>query len=121
MNLIKLAALDSGAHENRNSPWETTVPEGWAVIPAGVAIPDSFPFVDVLATTVDGVPTVTALRGREMPPDDTPAPEPAPTPEEQLAALQAAQADTDSLLVEQEYRLTLLELNVSDTDDTENT
>lgn len=116
MNLIKIAAMDSGAHENRNSPWETTVPEGWAVIPARVTIPDSFPFADMTVEDADGVPTVTALRGREMPPDDTPAPDPAPTLEERVTALQAAQADTDSLLVEQEYRLTLLEQGISSTD-----
>lgn len=116
MNLIKIAAMDSGAHENRSSPWETTVPEGWAVIPAGVTIPDSFPFVDVTVEDADGAPTVTALHGREMPPDDTPAPEPEPTLKEQVAALQTAQSDTDSLLVEQEYRLTLLEQGISSTD-----
>ena len=38
-----------------------------------------------------------------------------------LAAAQAALADADALNVDQDYRLTLLELNVSDTDDTENT
>ena len=36
--------------------------------------------------------------------------------EEQVAALQDAQTDTDSLLVDQEYRLTLLELGLDDTD-----
>jgi len=40
---------------------------------------------------------------------------------ETVAALQSAQADADALNVDQAYRLTLLELNVSDTDDTENT
>ena len=40
---------------------------------------------------------------------------------ETVAALQAAQADADEINVDQAYRLTLLELNVSDTDDTENT
>ena len=40
---------------------------------------------------------------------------------ETVAALQSAQADADTLNVDQAYRLTLLELNVSDTDDTENT
>ena len=39
---------------------------------------------------------------------------------ETVAALQAALADADALNVEQAYRLTLLELNVSDTDDTDN-
>ncbi|MFQ7014262.1 MAG: hypothetical protein ACLRRU_07920 [Faecalibacterium sp.] len=40
---------------------------------------------------------------------------------ETVAALQAAQADADEMNVDQAYRLTLLELNVSDTDGTENT
>ena len=40
---------------------------------------------------------------------------------ETVAALQAALADADEMNVDQAYRLTLLELNVSDTDDTENT
>lgn len=42
-------------------------------------------------------------------------PEPAkPTLEEQIAAVQAAQTDTDALVVDQEYRLTLLELGVTE-------
>ena len=40
---------------------------------------------------------------------------------ETVAALQAALADADEMNVDQAYRLTLLELNVSDTADTENT
>lgn len=40
---------------------------------------------------------------------------------EQLASAQSALADADALNLDQDYRLTLLELNVSDTDDTENT
>ena len=36
-----------------------------------------------------------------------------------VASLQAAQSDTDSMVVEQEYRITMLELGVSDTDDTD--
>ena len=39
---------------------------------------------------------------------------------ETVAALQAALADADALNVDQDYRLTLLELNVSDTDDNDN-
>ena len=39
-------------------------------------------------------------------------------PEAALLALKAAQTDTDALVVEQEYRLTLLELGVSDTNET---
>ena len=40
---------------------------------------------------------------------------------ETVEALRAALADADALNLDQDYRLTLLELNVSDTDDTENT
>lgn len=42
--------------------------------------------------------------------------EPAPTVTQQLEALQTAQEDTDALLVDQEYRLTLLELGLTDED-----
>ena len=38
-----------------------------------------------------------------------------------MTELQSAQSDTDALAVDQDYRLTLLELGVTDTDDTENT
>ena len=40
---------------------------------------------------------------------------------ETVAALQVALADADALNVDQAYRLTLLELGVTDTDDIENT
>ena len=40
---------------------------------------------------------------------------------ETVAALKAAQSDTDEMVVDQEYRITMLELGVSDTDDTDNT
>nr|DAQ46848.1 MAG TPA: hypothetical protein [Caudoviricetes sp.] len=46
-------------------------------------------------------------------PDPADAPKPPPTPEERLATMEAAQNDTDSLMVDQEYRLTLLELGVT--------
>lgn len=46
-------------------------------------------------------------------PDPADAPKPTPTLEERLATMETAQTDTDSLMVDQEYRLTLLELGVS--------
>ena len=46
-------------------------------------------------------------------PDPADAPKPTPTLEERLATMESAQNDTDSLMVDQEYRLTLLELGVS--------
>lgn len=48
-------------------------------------------------------------------------PDPEPTVKEQLATLQAAQEDADALNVDQDYRITLLELGVTDDDTTETT
>lgn len=66
MNLIKITALPSGAHENRNSPWETTVPEGWAIIQENMKIPESFPFVDIEVKEIDGTQTVVEMFGHEI-------------------------------------------------------
>lgn len=46
-------------------------------------------------------------------PDPADAPKPTPTPEERLTTMESAQTDTDTLMVDQEYRLTLLELGVT--------
>lgn len=46
-------------------------------------------------------------------PDPADAPKPTPTLEERLATMETAQTDTDSLMVDQEYRLTLLELGLT--------
>ena len=47
-------------------------------------------------------------------PDPADAPKPTPTLEERLATMETAQTDTDSLMVDQEYRLTLLELGITE-------
>nr|DAG24879.1 MAG TPA: hypothetical protein [Caudoviricetes sp.] len=47
-------------------------------------------------------------------PDPADLPEPEPTLKEQLEALKAAQADTDAMTVDQEYRIALLELGITD-------
>ncbi len=47
-------------------------------------------------------------------PDPADAPKPTPTLEERLAAMENAQADADALNVDQAYRLTLLELGITE-------
>ena len=47
-------------------------------------------------------------------PDPADLPEPEPTLKEQLETLKAAQADTDAMTVDQEYRIALLELGTTD-------
>lgn len=54
MKIIEITALDNGAHRNQTGH-VSTVPEGWAVIPDTMTIPDTFPFVNI--TVKDGVVT----------------------------------------------------------------
>lgn len=80
MRIIEIQALDNGAHRNQTTT-STTIPTGWAEIPADVAIPETFPFVDI---QVEGnkVVSMTAV----VVPDTEPQPEPEPTDTEQLRA-----------------------------------
>lgn len=47
-------------------------------------------------------------------PDPADAPKPTPTLEERIATMENAQADADALNVDQAYRLTLLELGITE-------
>ena len=81
MLIIEIAALDNGAHRNQTGNLRT-IPEGWAVVPDTIEVPDSFPFVDI---EVEGQ-TVIAMTAGVMP-EPEPAPEPEPTTEELLNAM----------------------------------
>lgn len=80
MKIIEIQALDNGAHRNQVTT-STTIPDGWAEIPADVAIPETFPFVDI---KVEGNKVVSMTAG--VVPDPEPQPEPEPTETEQLRA-----------------------------------
>ena len=80
MKIIEIQALDNGAHRNQTTT-STTIPEGWAEIPADVDIPETFPFVDLV---VEGQRVVSMTAG--VVPDPEPQPEPEPTETEQLRA-----------------------------------
>lgn len=80
MRIIEIHALDNGAHRNQTTT-STTIPTGWAEIPADVAIPETFPFVDI---KVEGSKVVSMTAG--VVPDPDPQPEPEPTETEQLRA-----------------------------------
>ena len=45
MIIIEIKALNNGAHNNQT--YHGVVPEGWAIIPDDMVIPDTFPFVDI--------------------------------------------------------------------------
>lgn len=57
---------------------------------------------------------VVAEAGTQPDPADAPKPKPTPTLEERLATVESAQADADALNVDQAYRLTLLELGITE-------
>ena len=100
MRLIEISKQPNGAHNNQTISHLRKIPEGWAVIPEDMVC-ENFPFGEVTAEEIDGVMTVTSWTAGEMP-EAEPMPEAKPT----------AQEDTDAMLVDHEYRITLLELEV---------
>ena len=72
MRIIELQALPNGAHRNQNSSSGLPIPEGWAVVPEDVALPKSFPFVDIEEELDEGenIHMVTKLKEREVPTDN---------------------------------------------------
>ena len=70
MKIIELSALSTGAHRNMESSAWLAPPEGWAMIPEEMALPDTYPFVEVEAEEIDGVMTVTALTPGTVPEPD---------------------------------------------------
>lgn len=91
MKLIEITALSNGAHRNQTYNG-STVPDGWAVIPDGMAVPDTFPFVNL---TVDGQ-TVTSMTAGTLPEPNEPEP--------------TAEDITLDLMAEHEERLCMLEI-----------
>lgn len=87
MQMMEIIALENGAH--RNQTYHGVLPDGWAVIPPDMEIPDTFPFADVEAEEIDGVMTVTGMTACVVP-EPTPQPEPMPSVEERVATLEYA-------------------------------
>lgn len=75
MQIIEITALPNGAHRNQTGDFRT-IPEGWAVVPEEMEIPETFPFVNIEAE--DGV--VTSMTAGTVP-EPEPKPEPEPEPE----------------------------------------
>nr|DAE22632.1 MAG TPA: hypothetical protein [Siphoviridae sp. ct5co22] len=81
MTIIEIQPQSNGAHRNQTVSGAVTIPGGWAVIPADTAIPETFPFVDLV---VEGQHVVSMTAG--VVPEPEPEPEPEPTETEQLRA-----------------------------------
>jgi hypothetical protein len=73
MKMIEISALPNGAH--RNQTFHGNLPDGWAVVPDDMAIPATFPFVNIKAeevvteseNEVHTVMTVTSMTAGVMP------------------------------------------------------
>lgn len=88
MTIIELAPLDNGAHRNQTTDQPVPLPEGWAVVPESMLPLESFPFGEVSAEDMDGVPTVTGWTPLPVPdPEPEPEPERAPTTEDIVKTL----------------------------------
>ena len=78
--IIEVTPLSNGGHRNQTGDFDEA-PEGWAEIPVGLTVPDTFPFVNI--TAVNGV--VTGITAGTVPASE-PTPTPAPTETEKLRA-----------------------------------
>ena len=99
MKIIEIKPLPNGAHRNQTIQGGMACPRGWAIIPENMPIPETFPFVTI---EVEGQRVVTMTAGTV--PEPEPGPEPEPSEADDLAAM----------TVDHEYRLTLLELGVTE-------
>jgi len=82
MRLIEIAENELGGHQNQDIAAEIPVPEGWAVIPPDMAIPETFPFVRITVKNQ----RVTSMVAGTMPPEPEPTP-PEPTADDILNAI----------------------------------
>lgn len=81
MTIIEIQPQSNGAHRNQTIQGGMACPDGWAIIPADVPIPETYPFVTL---TVEGQ-TVAGMEPGVVP-EPEPEPEPEPTEMEQLRA-----------------------------------
>ena len=120
MWIVCLTSNPNGSHNDHRANHITAVPDGWAMIPDALTVPDTFPFVDIeaaeLTYTEDvcdesenvikeeayTMMTVISMTEGKLPEANENETEPTET------------EDTAAMLVDHEYRLTLLELGLTE-------
>lgn len=105
MFIIKIAPEENGAHASQKTNVPISVPGGWAVVPPELE-QTAVSLLPWVILTVQGgvVASITDdTEAREAWQAEHPTTEPQPTAEE----------DRDAMLVDLEYRMTLLELGVN--------
>ena len=101
MTMIEIAALSNGAH--RNQTFYGVVPDGWAVVPKEMEPLENFPFGEVISEEINGIMTVTEWVPGAM-----------PEPTSEMEAEPSFAEDAAAMLIDHEYRLTLLELGLTE-------
>ena len=104
MVIIEIKALENGAHRNQTMIGSILPPDGWAVNPEDMEIPETFPFVNIYAA--DGM--VTAMTARTVPVPE-PVPEPEPTVKERMKKLETENSKLKSQLQMQAQQQEFLE------------
>lgn len=100
MRIIKVAANENGSHDNLTGTY-SHIPEGWAEVPKEL-VTENFPFGTIKTAEGQNGLIVTSWN-------------PLPLPEaKEEPIVRSIQDDVDTMLVDHEYRLTLLELGVNE-------
>ena len=92
--IIKIEPNDNGSHINQSTV-PKIIPDGWALVPSDMEIPDTFPFMNIEVN--DGI--VTSMTAGIVPEPEPLEPEPQPSgdTESRLLALEKNKADKDDI------------------------
>lgn len=64
--IIEIEPLCNSSH--RNQSWDLPIPpEGYAIIPDDMVIPETYPFVNITVDEIDGVMAVTSMEAGVVP------------------------------------------------------
>lgn len=66
MTIIKIEKEQNGWHQNISGS-VSNVPNGWALLPESIRIPDTFPFVNIEVDEIDGIMTVISMKAGAKP------------------------------------------------------
>ncbi len=82
MKIIEVNPLENGGHRNQIAHNFKEIPEGWAMIPDDMEIPETFPFVNIVAEN-----RIVIKLTAGVVPQHEPESEPEPSAKELLNAL----------------------------------
>lgn len=98
MRIIRIKTNKIGGHSCMTVTKLSNLPIGWAVLPNDLPTPN-FPYGNIVVETRCGVPTVIGWT-------------PKPIPEQTVTFTPSLEDDMQSMIVEQAFHLTMLELEV---------